>query len=320
MRRMLLCLGTGGLFLACPAVVIAQNVIIKCTRPCSSVIQAVESNGGVVTYRYRYVDAIAADLRGTQALNAVRQVVEPGELRKDFEVALPPTDGRTGSIPPALNVEAGPGAPLDAGMLAETVAEPNAYLINNLAMNLAPLHGNQILGQGMKVAVIDSGLRPNFPHLTLDGSVIGGEDFVGDGLGYNNAANSGHGTFVAGMISANVAFTIGGALRTAIATYCPSCVLPASPTTSVLPVVGSAPSSEHLRHPNIRTDRRSARVASQRRLDERQPDRRHDCRVVAEDEDAREICARQDRGRRDVRVHLQRSRGYCAPRSGARVG
>jgi subtilisin family serine protease len=207
------------------------------------VVDAVESNGGVVTYRYKYVDAIAADLRGTRALNAVRQLVEPAAIRKDFEVALPPTDGRSGSAPPAVSVEAGTGTPLDAVALATAGADPAAYLINNVVMNLAPLHGNQILGQGMKVAVIDSGIRPNFPHLTLDGSVIGGEDFVGDALGFSNAANNGHGTFVAGMISANVAFTISGAIRAAISTHCPTCVLPVGPTTSVLPVIGSAPLS-----------------------------------------------------------------------------
>ena len=63
-------------------------------------------------------------------------------------------------------------------------------------------------GSGVTVAVIDSGIRPGFPHLTLDGSVVGCEDFVGDALGCSNAGNNGHGTFVAGMISANVNFTL----------------------------------------------------------------------------------------------------------------
>ena len=67
-----------------------------------------------------------------------------------------------------------------------------------------------MFGQGVKVALIDSGIRPGFPHISLDGSVIGGEDLVGDGLGYSNAANNGHGTFMAGMVSANVVFTVGG--------------------------------------------------------------------------------------------------------------
>jgi subtilisin family serine protease len=243
MRKAVMCLGTVVLLLVGSSTASGQSVIITCIRPCTSVVEAVESNGGVVTFRYKYVDAIAADLRGTRALNAVRQLVEPAQIRKDFNVELPPTDGRTGSIPPSVSVEAGTATPLDAPTLATAGADPAAYLINNVAMNLAPLHGNGILGQGMKVAVIDSGLRPNFPHLTLDGSVIGGEDFVGDGLGFSNAANNGHGTFVAGMISANAAFLISGALRAAISTHCPSCVTPITPTTSLLPVVGSAPSS-----------------------------------------------------------------------------
>jgi subtilisin family serine protease len=122
-------------------------------------------------------------------------------------------------------------------------AQPDAYLINNQAMNLGPVHAGGALGQGIKVAVIDSGIRPNFPHISLDGSVIGGENLVPDALGFSNAANNGHGTFVAGMISANVVFTIGDPLRTSIATHCPSCVIPVTPTTSALPVLGSAPLS-----------------------------------------------------------------------------
>jgi subtilisin family serine protease len=241
MGKFLVRVGIGALFLASAAAASAQNVIIKCKRPCTAVIEAVERNGGVVTHRYKYVDAIAADLRGASALNAVRRVAEPGGLRKDVEVDLPPTDGTRGSVPAAMKVDADSGSQLDAAELAARAAEPNAYLINNVAMNLGSLHAAGKLGQGMKVAVIDSGIRPDFPHISLDGSVIGGEDFVPDALGFSDPANNGHGTFVAGMISANVVFTIGGALRTSISTHCPACVIPVSATTSALPVLGSAP-------------------------------------------------------------------------------
>ena len=63
----------------------------------------------------------------------------------------------------------------EAQIVALASASPNAYTFNNAAMNLTSLHGTGTLGQGMKVAVIDSGIRPDFPHLSLDGSVIGGE-------------------------------------------------------------------------------------------------------------------------------------------------
>src|SRR5262249_10797232 len=91
-------------------------------------------------------------------------------------------------------------------MASFAAANPDAYLVNNAATGVNTLHADGFAGQGIVVAVIDSGIRPGFPHLSLDGSVIGCEDFLTDGNGCVNAANDGHGTFVAGMISANVNF------------------------------------------------------------------------------------------------------------------
>jgi serine protease AprX len=221
----------------------AQAVIIKCERPCATIVDAVERNGGSVTYRYRYVDAIAAELT-PRALIAVRQLAEPGALRKDHVVQLPTSVTNRIGTPAATQVSVESSEPLgEQDIVARAVANPNAYTVNNQAMNVGPLHAGNILGQGMKVAVIDSGIRPGFPHLSLDNSVIGGENLVGDALGFSNSANNGHGTFVAGMISSNVAFVVAGALRTSVTTHCPSCVIPINATQSVLPVIGSAPSS-----------------------------------------------------------------------------
>src|SRR5258705_7147295 len=75
-------------------------------------------------------------------------------------------------------------------------------------MNVTPHLAGGTTGAGVIVALIDSGIRPGFPHISLDGSVIGGEDFVGDGLGFSNSANDGHGTFVAGKGFAAVASPI----------------------------------------------------------------------------------------------------------------
>src|SRR5258706_2274464 len=112
-------------------------------------------------------------------------------------------------------------------------------------MNLGPVFAQGFSGQGMKVAVIDSGIRPNLPHIELDGSVIGGEDFVHDGLGFSNKANNGHGTFVAGMVSANVIFAFPSASLVArsVSTHCPTCVFPGPPGTTAIPMLGSARSA-----------------------------------------------------------------------------
>ena len=221
----------------------AEPVIIKCARPCTAVVQAIESRGGIVTYRYRYVDAIAAEVND-DALRAVRALVQPGSVRKDVIVSVPSIDASRRDPAGALEVEAESAGLLSDGDIATLAAtNPNAYLVNNASLNLGALHGAAKLGQGMKVAVIDSGIRPGFPHISLDGSVIGGEDFVSDGLGYSNSANNGHGTFVAGMISSNVTFTFAAAsgIRNAVLLHCPSCVTGA--TSTQIPMIGSAPLS-----------------------------------------------------------------------------
>ena len=69
--------------------------------------------------------------------------------------------------------------------------------------------------------------------------MIGGEDLVLDGLGFSNAANSAHGTQVAGMISANVVFT-SAVLTAIIAPHCPGCIGPGANQVAML---GSAPAS-----------------------------------------------------------------------------
>jgi len=58
-------------------------------------------------------------------------------------------------------------------------AQPCAYLVNNGIANVSSLHAGETRA-GIIVGVIDSGIRPGFPHISLDGSVVGCEDFVGD--------------------------------------------------------------------------------------------------------------------------------------------
>jgi serine protease AprX len=92
------------------------------------------------------------------------------------------------------------------------------------------------------VAVIDTGLRPGYPHLESDGSILGGEDFVGDGLSWESFLNDGHGTFVAGMISGNLMprFAATSSFLHAVKRYAPAAVV----ESNIVPIVGSAPSSK----------------------------------------------------------------------------
>jgi subtilisin family serine protease len=224
-----------------------EKVLIRARKPYTGLINAIQARGGRVTRQYRYLDAIAAEVPRS-ALDAISALADDGLVTKDLVIPNPaPLDTLRGrnlaSSADERNVTFSSAQPLSAsGIASLAAAYPNAYLINNSIANVSPLHAVGNAGQGVIVAVIDSGIRPGFPHITLDGSVVGCEDFVGDGLGCSNPGNDGHGTFVAGMISANVlfAFPPTSALRNAVLAECPGCFAD-PPANTVIPMIGTAP-------------------------------------------------------------------------------
>lgn len=222
----------------------AEPVIIKAKKPYDRLVKTIESAGGTVTHQYKYINAIAADVPDA-ALPAVRKLVGSGAVRKDGIVEQPQAARDRDGTPMQLDVDSEAATALDAADLAGAGANPDGYAVSTAAMNLTGLWSGGNLGSGIKVAVIDSGIRPGYPHISLDGTVIGGEDFVIDGLGWSNAANGGHGTFVAGMISSNVTFTLstGSATRNAILAECGDPCFANPPTNTQVPMLGSAPSS-----------------------------------------------------------------------------
>jgi subtilisin family serine protease len=216
----------------------------------SAVVDAVRAAGGRVAHQYRYLDAIAAEIP-VGAISAIAAVAGPGAVSKDLVLASPrPVDTLRGRRNLTASGEenriqfnsVAPMAAADIHLLV--TVRPSAYLLNNAIANVSSLHGMGFDGSGIVVAVIDSGIRPGFPHLSLDGSVIGCEDFVGDALGCSNFANGGHGTFVAGMISANVNFTFGATsgFRNAVLAECPGCFAN-PPANTQIPMIGTAPLS-----------------------------------------------------------------------------
>ena len=228
----------------------AEKVLIRAPKPYSALVSRIQSLGGQVTHQYTYLNAVAAEVpRG--ALPELRRAVGATAITKDDEIAAPTSvdtlRGKGGFVPEddAQQLPFDDAAAITAEELAAlAAADPAAYLLNNGIANASPLHAAGIAGTGVVVAVIDSGIRPGFPHISLDGSVIGCEDFVGDALGCSNFGNSGHGTFVAGMISANVNFTFAAAsaLRLAVLAECPACFAD-PPTNTQIPMIGTAPLS-----------------------------------------------------------------------------
>lgn len=229
----------------------AENILIRTPKPYGKLVAAIEARGGRVTHQYKYVDALAAEVP-LGAMGAISAMLPAGSVSRDRIFPAPaPVDTATGRTDPRLirtgeenRIAAQRAEAMDIRQLSGVGASPSGYLANNVINGAASFHAAGKLGQGVTVAVIDSGIRPGFPHITLDGSVVGCEDFVGDALGCSSFANEGHGTFVAGMISAAVVFTFApsSSLRNAILAECPACFLD-PPANTQVPMVGTAPSS-----------------------------------------------------------------------------
>jgi subtilisin family serine protease len=226
-----------------------EKVLIRTTKPYDVLIASIQSLGGRATYQYKYVDAIAAEVpRNVVAL--LRDRIGVGNISKDEVIPLPTSvdtlQGRNLIPSNAANeIVANSVSALNAVDLQSiATVNPSGWLTNLGIANVASLHASGITGAGVIVAVIDTGIRPGFPHLSLDGSVIGCEDFVGDGLGCSNSSNLPHGTGVAGAISANVVFTFSpaSAFRNAVLAECPACFLD-PPANTQIPMLGTAPLS-----------------------------------------------------------------------------
>lgn len=223
-----------------------EKVLIRSSKPYTSLVNKIQSLGGTVTQQYKHADAVAAEIPRS-ALPGLKSSVPAGAISKDVTIPLPRTDdraqGKGGFVPSGEeNQMLSDGVQPLGDIHTPGSVSPNAYTINNSIINVSPLHSGGTTGAGVIVAVIDSGIRPMFPH--IPGTVIGGEDFVGDGLGFSNNLNNGHGTFVAGMIAAHVIFTFSpaSALRNAVLAECPSC-FSNPPTNTQIPMIGTAPAA-----------------------------------------------------------------------------
>ena len=225
-----------------------EHVLIEVPQPYDRIISAINSQGGRVTHQFTYVDGIAADVP-VEALDAIRTLVGPASMSKDVNVPAPGSIGSNGSrsingsqIGPVITARSKSNRTISAaGVQQLASSHPDAYLLNNAGTRIEKLHAKGFTGEGTIVAVIDSGFRPGFTYLDADQSLIGGMDFVGDGLGFSNVANDGHGTFAAGLISGNGSFLPGEALQVALSSYAPTTL---DPVTGELTLLGTAPSAK----------------------------------------------------------------------------
>ena len=222
-----------------------ERVLIRTAKPYNTLVADIQSRGGRVTYQYKYVDAIAAEVP-RNVLASMRDKIGVGNITKDEIIPLPSSvdtlRGRNLTPGNAANeITADSFSALGAANIQSIATlNPNGYLTNLEVANVASLHASGISGAGVIVAVIDTGIRPGF----LDDSLIGCEDFAGDGLGCSNSANLPHGTGVALAITDSVVFMFSpaSAFRNAVLAECASCFLN-PPANTQLPLIGTAPLS-----------------------------------------------------------------------------
>ncbi len=212
-----------------------ESVIIETSKPYTKVVSDIRALGGTVKHQYKYVDAVAADVP-SNAMGTLRALTGPSRVIKDAIVPAPAASvfkhGKSG-LPTA-------GTRSATLITNFSTVPPAAYQINNLGLNVRDLHIQGFTGAGVVVAVIDSGVQPRFPILDKDNAVIGGVDFVGDGMGFSNSKNEPHGTFVAGLITGNILFGLGSKsnLVSSLNEHFPGALI-----GNDLPLVGTAPSS-----------------------------------------------------------------------------
>ena len=224
-----------------------QRVIVKTKKPYTNLKQRITELGGTVTYEFINADGLVVTLPDSQIL-ALKGLAGIDYVVEDRVVKNPAPGGRR-DVTEARQTGPGIGA------------VPNSLLpYASVLTNARPLQLGGILGQGVVVGVIDSGVSNTTSALCVDATtpatcaatsrVIGGENFVPGATepGATSSLNDPHGTWVATTIGGNRSF---GFLRTsqfatAVRNNCPqpNCSFQASPTVDAIPIVGQAPAAQ----------------------------------------------------------------------------
>jgi subtilisin family serine protease len=218
----------------------SERLLVRVGKPYDAVVAAVQAMGGTVEYKYANVDALAVTIPRAQ-VPALTALMGPAAITKDMLRETPPAQ--------ALEVTdvVEDAQVLDAAGVQDLPAD---YIFNNTDINVDELHAAGRLGNGVIVAVIDSGTAnsPLVPALT--GSVIGGENFVpGDAPSATSRLNNPHGTWVGTVIAGHVIFAFNplAFIVATVSTHAPEAIVPCPPplppSLTCIPMIGVAPAS-----------------------------------------------------------------------------
>ncbi|HEV7505371.1 MAG TPA: S8 family serine peptidase [Thermoanaerobaculia bacterium] len=234
--------------LAAGAKTAVESFVLQCSPNCDAAAAAIRQIPGArVAQVYQNVPGLAVTLP-VSAVPAIQGRSDVVGMTKDLAVSLPPP-ADVQSLPAARGTQVYTATQLP-GFIG---ARPADYSFNNDIIGATALQNQGILGNGVVVAVIDSGTANNpavVPALT--GTVIGGESFVpGDAVtSPTSTLNGSHGTWVGTTIAGHAVFLFDNTstLVQAVQAHAPSSVIPCAqlgcPTNlSGIPMIGVAPAA-----------------------------------------------------------------------------
>lgn len=239
------------LILSLAAYAQTTDVLVLSTGSKSALTQRIQALGGKIRHDFQNVNAVSATVPQA-ALGAL--ATTPGlKVRKSGVFSLPIPSDPKGVDPGVISLQAEDKVPLDSSGVAQTAKSlPADYSFNNAYINASPLHAAGHLGQGVVVALIDSGTANNDSMVpAISGTVIGGESFVPAGEDLVTSAtstrNGMHGTWTATMIAGHALFlfTNTSCFVQSLKVNAPDSVLDATewgyPGYAAVPMIGVAP-------------------------------------------------------------------------------
>ena len=163
-------------------------VVLKAGANAGEVVGKLARGHAAGVYRYRYFSAVAA----TVSQSTLQALLKDGNVQNvvaDHKVPAPkvPAVGKSTVKGAATAGSASAASPLESEALQLTHAQ-DAWSIK--------VKGQPVMGQGIRVGMLDTGTDPTHPDLA---AAIGGyRDFTGDGL----QDNDGHGTATSSCVAA----------------------------------------------------------------------------------------------------------------------
>lgn len=216
--------------------------IVYCKNECRKAAYEIDAIGGKVVQQYDNFDFVAFEL--SNPVTTDRSILSQFKVVKDKRINLPsPIESRS-IIPNRVFEKNVSGNTL----LAADKIIPKSYASSNVATGAAEAHSDGVLGQGIIVAIIDTGTANN-PEIVplLSGNVIGGESFIEDepDISATSTLNDAHGTEVGSMVAAHGTVTIDktAPLAVAIMAHSPENILNITETAIEVPVTGTAPAA-----------------------------------------------------------------------------